>query len=214
MEKEFWLERWEKQQIGFHKDDYNLNLIQFFENLNLDKGSHVLVPLCGKTLDLIWLAEHGYKVTGVELSEIAIKDFFQENKIDYKTENIGNFIKYSAENITLFQGDMFEVDEQLIGKFDAIYDRASTVALPETMRIQYLEKIKELSHNHNTLMILFEYDQSKVEGPPFSVSEEFINKQFEGFNLKKLKEIKLEQLAPKFAEAQTAVYEKVFLIRG
>lgn len=198
MEKEFWLKSWENHQIGFHQNVYNSNLIKYFDKLKLFKGAHILVPLCGKSLDMIWLAEQGYKVTGIEFSEIAILEFFKENNLNYTTQQDEKFIKYESENITILQGDIFDTHVDYLKKIDGIYDRAAAVALPVPMRIRYMEKIKELCKCLNMLVILLEYDQSKIDGPPFSVSEDFIYQQFDGFNITKLKDEQADNLSSKF----------------
>lgn len=214
MEKEFWLERWEKQQIGFHLSDVNKNLLKYFESLGVAKGSCLFVPLCGKSLDMLWLVEQGYKVVGVELSEIAIKDFFKENNLFFEVSSQGKFKKYQTDNITLLQGDIFDLHCDDLPGIDAIYDRAATIALPETIRIKYLEKLKEFGQCFNTLMVLLEYDQSKVDGPPFSVSEDFLYTHMQGFDIEKLKEEQVENIPPRFQEQNLTVKEKVFLIRS
>lgn len=214
MEKEFWLDKWEKQQIGFHKDGYNEKLLEHYNLLNLKKNDTILVPLCGKTLDLIWLASKGLYVIGVELSELAINDFFKENNLEFAVEEISGFKKYVSNNITLFHGDIFNLTSDITGKIDAIYDRASTVALPVDMRISYLKKITELNKPFNTLMVLLEYDQSKIQGPPFSVDEEFIREKLSHFQIDKLEELFSEAVSPKFKEAGADTVQKVYHIRS
>lgn len=214
MEKEFWLEAWKSKNIRFHKDHFNGNLLNYFDRLKLTTNEHILVPLCGKSLDMIWLAKQGLKVTGVELSEIAIKEFFKENKLNYCIEEFGELKKYTSDNISIFVGDIFHLTAKQIGKIDAIYDRASTVALPEDMRRKLMTKFKELSPKLNMLMVLFYYDQSLVDGPPFSVSEAFITEEFKTQEIQILKEVELEKLAPKFIEVGAKVKEIVLLVRN
>ena len=81
MEPGFWHERWERAEIGFHKQEINVHLQQFWNCLELPAGERVFVPLCGKSLDLLWLAGEDHPVTGVELSPIAVDAFFQENEL-------------------------------------------------------------------------------------------------------------------------------------
>lgn len=213
MEREFWLERWEMNQIGFHKDQFNQNLLNHFSKLLLKEDDHILVPLCGKSLDMIWLAKQGLKVTGIELSEIAIKEFFTENKLDYSVEELGAFKKYTSHNITLLEGDIFDLSTDMLDPIDGVYDRASTVALPDKLRSRFLDKLKELNPQLNILMVLFNYNQELVNGPPFSVSDEFILSHFDKSYLSLLESKKLEKMNPKFDEASAEVLEKVFLIK-
>lgn len=214
MEKEFWLERWDMNQIGFHKNKFNDNLIDYFLQLNLNENDHILVPLCGKSKDMIWLAKQGLKVTGVELSKKAIIEFFKENNLDFTIEEVDGFKKYTSHNISIYEGDIFNLTSETLGKIDAIYDRASLVALPQAMREKFVIKLKELSLNLNMLVVLISYDQSLVQGPPFSVSEDFVYSNFSNFNMKKLKDKKIEAISAKFKEVKAEVFEKVFLIKN
>ena len=78
MDTDFWLERWQNNQTGFHQDEINSYLTRYWSGLGLTQGSRVLVPLCGKSLDMLWLAEQGHSVVGIELSRLAIEAFFHE----------------------------------------------------------------------------------------------------------------------------------------
>ena len=134
MEHSFWTDKWKNKQIGFHLNNVNPLLVNHLYLLKLNKGSSVFIPLCGKTLDIKWLLNKGYKVIGSELSEIAIIELFEELGVTPKVEIIQTSIKYSFENLTVYVGDIFKLDQTTIGKVDAVYDRASLVALPKEMR--------------------------------------------------------------------------------
>ena len=84
MQNEFWHQKWESNQIGFNQEQPNELLIQYFATLNLKAGDRVLAPLCGKSIDMLWLASQGVDVIGVELSSIACEAFFSENNIPVK----------------------------------------------------------------------------------------------------------------------------------
>ena len=79
MKKEFWLERWERQEIGFHQSEINPYLCQYWNEVHAARESEVFVPLCGKSRDMLWLRKQGHTVLGVELSAIAAQAFFKEN---------------------------------------------------------------------------------------------------------------------------------------
>ncbi|CAA6806235.1 MAG: Thiopurine S-methyltransferase (EC [uncultured Thiotrichaceae bacterium] len=171
MDSAFWHSRWENKQIGFHSDSFNVHLEKFWKSLSVAKGATVFVPLCGKTLDMLWLLKEGYKVIGVELSEIAIQDFFSENNLDYKTYDEGAFRYYSSGDLTILHGNFFDISEQEIGQCTACYDRASLIALPREMRQRYVDKLKKFHKMASQqLLVTLEYDQSIKNGPPFSVS--------------------------------------------
>lgn len=169
MDHTFWHEKWDKQQIGFHQSGGNPLLVKHFAALGLARGTRVFVPLCGKTRDVAWLLSQGYRVVGAELSERAVQDLFAEMDVKPDVTQLGGLRRYSAENIDILVGDIFEVDDITLGKVDAIFDRAALVALPAGVREQYTQHLIEVSGNAPQLLITFVYDQSQMNGPPFSV---------------------------------------------
>ncbi len=181
METDFWHQRWEKMEIGFHLSEANPLLVSHFNALSLASGSRVFVPLCGKTLDIAWLLANGYQVAGAELSEIAIQQLFDELGVQPTVTQAGNLKRYSAPDIDIFVGDIFDLSGSQLGKVDAVYDRAALVALPQAMRDRYTAHLGAMTQNAPQLLICFEYDQSLVEGPPFSISAEEVHRQYQGY---------------------------------
>jgi len=171
MEASFWHSKWQRGEIAFHQSQANPLLVAHFEALNLPKGSRVFLPLCGKTLDIAWLLAGGYRVVGAELSEIAIDELFESLGLQPKITKVGALIHYSAENIDLFVGNIFDLTAEYFGPVNAIYDRAAIVALPADTRKQYASHLLNITQAAPQLVIAYEYDQSLVDGPPFSVSE-------------------------------------------
>jgi thiopurine S-methyltransferase len=178
MEADFWHNMWETNKIGFHLPDTNTLLINNFSKLELTQCSRVFIPLCGKTHDIKWLLDKGYKVVGVELSQIAINDLFNSLDIRPTIENKGTIIHYSATNIDIYVGDIFELDKEILGEVDAIYDRAAIVALPSNLREKYTKHLCELTNNKKQLLITLDYNQSLRNGPPFSVPQSDIEKYY------------------------------------
>ena len=172
MEADFWHNRWENNLTGFHLNEVNPHLIANWAALNVKQGSRIFVPLCGKTLDLIWLAEQGYEVVGVELSALAVEAFFSENNLAVEHSQIGDLQYLKSEKISIFCGDFFKLTPEILGKIDAVYDRASLIALPPAMRQDYAVKLTELAQSAPKLLVTLEYEQLKMDGPPFSVSED------------------------------------------
>jgi thiopurine S-methyltransferase len=138
----------------------------------------VFLPLCGKTLDIHWLLSNGYRVAGSELSDVAVKQLFSELAIESKITAIDDIHHHSADNIDIFVGDIFDLSRSMLGRVDAIYDRAALVALPETMRGRYAAHLIEITDRAPQLLISYGYDQSLVDGPPFSVSNEEVNRLY------------------------------------
>lgn len=175
-----WLERWQDNRIGFHQENINSRLIHFWPELRLAAGSSVFVPLCGKTRDMIWLRDQNLHILGSELSELACTDFFNENKIDFSTSSLGNLQQFSGEKITLIQGDFFDISSEMLTTVSGVFDRAALIALPAETRVQYASHLARiLPVSVKILLISMEYDQNKMSGPPFSVSEKEIRSLFQ-----------------------------------
>lgn len=171
MDSSFWLQKWEKNEIAFHKSEANPMLVKYFGELSLSKGSRVFVPLCGKTLDISWLLSEGYRVTGAELAEIAVEQLFDELGMKPKISRFGKTSLYSAKDIDIFVGNIFDVSGEILSSIDAIYDRAALVALPEAMRNRYTAHLKEITSKAPQLLVTFEYDQNLMEGLLFQLAK-------------------------------------------
>ncbi len=181
MEADFWLDHWRRNQIGFHQKNFNGHLVNCWHALGMQPDARVFVPLCGKSRDLIWLSEQGYSVVGCEISGIAVESFFKEASLEPQQAADGPFQRWSAGSIEILLGDFFSLSRNCVGWFDAVYDRASLVALPETMRPRYARKIAELAPaGTSMLLITVEYPQHERHGPPFSVPESEVRDLFGG----------------------------------
>jgi len=175
MEHDFWHERWDTNQIAFHEGDGNALFVAYFPQLKLTPDARVFLPLCGKTRDIHWLLANGYRVAGAELSELAVQQLFAELGVTATVEPVGELIHYSAPDIDIYVGDIFKLDEHTLGMIDAVYDRAALVALPDTLRGRYASHLSDISSRAPQLLITFIYDQSGMDGPPFSVDRPLID---------------------------------------
>ncbi|KAA5839385.1 thiopurine S-methyltransferase [Pseudomonas chlororaphis] len=173
MQPEFWHKRWEQNQIGFHLSEVNPYLQRYWPQLELASGSRVLVPLCGKSLDLSWLASQGHQVLGIELSEKAIQDFFSEQQVQPQVELRGGFKVYEYGLIQLWCGDFFALQATDVADCQALYDRAALIALPPQMRERYAAHLQSvLPQGCQGLLITLDYDQALMAGPPFAVLDD------------------------------------------
>lgn len=179
MEASFWNEKWERGEINFHQSEANPLLTEHFEKLNLVKDSRVFLPLCGKTRDIAWLLAGGYRVAGAELSEHAISDLFKELGLDPEISKVGKLTRYSAKDIDIFVGDIFDVSAEHLGPISAIYDRAALVALPSEMREQYTSHLIKITGAAPQLLISYEYNQQLIDGPPFSVTGNEVKRHYD-----------------------------------
>lgn len=173
MQPDFWYKRWEQNQIGFHSSQVNPYLQRYWPQLGLEQGTRVLVPLCGKSLDLMWLADRGHSVLGVELSQKAVEDFFLEQQLQPQISQRGAFRVYQAGPIQLWCGDFFALSAEDVAGCAALYDRAALIALPAAMRERYAAQlIGNLPQGCHGLLITLDYDQAQLPGPPFAVLDE------------------------------------------
>lgn len=180
MKTQFWQERWQEGKIGFHLPKVNPWLIKYLEEFNLTTNSRIFVPLCGKSEDLVYLAKSGFEVIGVELIQQAVEDFFTEQNLKPNLKTVDSFTQYSADNIHILHGDYFALNQNLIGKIDFVFDRASMVALPKPMRKNYIKKMKSIiGEAKNIFLITMEYPQNKLSGPPFSVPDSEIKAAYQ-----------------------------------
>ena len=178
MEASYWQQKWEKNEIAFHQPEANPLLVKYFNELSLEKNSRVFLPLCGKTLDISWLLFNGYRVVGAELSKTAIEQLFTELDVEPKISAVGEMAHYSAKNIDIFVGNIFDLSSNMLGKVDAVYDRAALVALPEKTRSCYTTHLIEITGKVPQLLICYEYNQNLMEGPPFSINKEELNQHY------------------------------------
>lgn len=206
---EDWLDRWKNGRTGWHEANGNAGLKCHWPPN--DCGNRVLVPLCGKTSDLLWLAERGHEVVGVELAEIAIREFFSDNNLAFQISHGDHLDRYRADDlpISIYCGDYFHFDS---APFDALYDRGALVALPPSMRPKYVAQTKQLLRRDAfRLIITLEYDQSIVQGPPFAVLPAEIVTYWD--DLQRVDETDdIDTCPPKFrAAGLTAIQEVVWL---
>ncbi len=139
-----WLQCWRERRTAFHQSVVNPQLCRFWPTLELAYGSRVFVPLCGKSLDMIWLAQQGHEVIGVELSTVAVRAFFQENGLKAVKRRVGKFVLWRSGKLSILCGDYFALTPADVGLFDTVYDRAALTALPETIRGLYVAHLQRL----------------------------------------------------------------------
>lgn len=179
MHPDFWLQRWQQGQIGFHRGEVMPLLEKHWPTLHLPAGSKVLVPLCGKTLDMHWLAAQGHRVLGVELSPLAIEHFFAEAGLTPERHASGNGEHFVAGPIEIIRGDAFALDDALLADVTAVYDRAALIALPPELRRRYRDTVySRLPAGCRGLLITLEYPQAEKAGPPFSVDQAEVDELF------------------------------------
>lgn len=206
MQHDFWLQRWHNGEIGFHQEYINPWLTYYYGELGPPQGQRaklkVFVPLCGKSRDMLWLSQNGYQVQGIELSDTAVNDFFSESNLHPTIEEQASHTHYISEHISILQGDYFACTKHQLEGVTDVFDRASLIALPVSMREQYANKMTELlSAGTRMLLVTMTYPQHEMDGPPFSVSEEEVNVLFgDAFTIEKLAVKNTLDEEPRFKE--------------
>jgi len=179
MDPEFWHERWTRGEIGFHQHDFNTHMQAFTNRLELRPGAHIFVPLCGKSLDLLWLRQQGFHVSGVEISPQAVADFFSENRLAVDSSAIPGGQLYRSAGLDIYCVDFFTTDFPGMPVIDAVYDRAALVALPPDMRKVYASRlVGMLAPGVRILLVTLDYPQSEMRGPPFAVTLDEVGERF------------------------------------
>ena len=213
MEKDFWLERWEQEQTGFHQNEINSYLRQHWQHLA--GNGPVFVPLCGKSLDMLWLRKQGLDVVGVELSPIAVEAFFEENALIPHRVNRDKFDRFDADSIRILCGDFFDLRIDDLADVNAVYDRASMVALPAEMRERYVRHlVNVLPPATRILLITFDYLQAEMSGPPFAVSVSEVESLYREYaEVRLLAQVDVLADNPRFAErGLSRLQERIFLL--
>ncbi|MEH6386516.1 MAG: thiopurine S-methyltransferase [Pseudomonas profundi] len=214
MEADFWHERWERGETGFHKADINPLLSRWWPSLELAAGSAVWVPLCGKSLDMIWLAERGHRVIGVELSRTALEAFAEEAGISLQWQACGQFSEAQAHPYRFYCGDYFALSEEHVASVAGVYDRAALIALPEPMRADYVEHMRRiLPAGWKMLLVTLDYPQHERPGPPFAVSDNEVRRLFAGCSISLLEDQSVLEDHQVFKQqGMTRLNERVYLI--
>lgn len=216
MQADFWHRRWANNQINFHQAEINSHLQDYWPAIkSAEANSQIFVPLCGKSLDMLWLRAQGYRVLGVELSPIAVNDFFQENDLPPIISQQNEFACWTHDGISLLLGDFFALTPQHLQSCSAIYDRASLIALPPQMRSQYAEQLQRIAPPQaQILLITLEYEQSTMQGPPFAVLESEVQALYQArYQIERLHQLDTLEVSDALRQrGMQRMDEKVYLL--
>ena len=210
MNAEFWHSRWAENRIGFHLNDTNPALTEHWHAVKATRDDRVLVPMCGKSIDLIWLAQRHDNVIGIELSDIAVKAFFAEQLYTPMVSGVGAETVYEFDEITIHCGDFFSARVEPV---DVVYDRAALIAMPQNMRQMYAERLLALlKESGRILLVTLDYPQEQLDGPPFSVSKEEVENLFKDCRVTHLARDDADESHPRRQRGLTRFAEEIGLI--
>ncbi len=212
-----WLYRWKQNRIGFHESSVNAYLQQYLPDFNLKPGDTIFVPLCGKAHDIAWLAQQGFRVVGVELSDIAIEAFFSEQGLDYRQSESGQFLLRKSGIISIYQGDYFDFPQEILTECKLVYDRASLIAFDRGNRARYCDFMRSIiPQQTDMLLITLDYDQTQMSGPPFAVSRAEVDQHFRShYQIEVLVQNDVLDERPRWRDqGLTALTETVFRLKA
>lgn len=216
MKNEFWLERWRTGQTGWQQAEVNPLLVEYWPQLELPEKSPVFVPLCGKSLDMVWLRKRGHPVYGVEIAEAAVRGFFEAHRIRFEVaENREGLPRFSGGGYRIYCGDYLEISAPQLGATQGTYDRGALIALPPDRRPVYADHIQRvIPDGGETLLITLDYDQARAPGPPYSVPEEEVRALYgQRCRIERLNYFETGLVPPHFNEAGLAtVMEGIYRI--
>jgi thiopurine S-methyltransferase len=175
MEPNFWHDKWHQQLIGFHQASVNALLLDYWQQLDIEPQGQIFVPLCGKSLDMCYLAELGHNVLGCELNLSAVEQFYAENQLTVTCEPIGEHQFFDCEQVQIWQGDIFTLAPKITQGISGFYDRAALIAWPESLRLAYVKQLAKLiPQGSRGLLVTLDYPQETLQGPPFAVSQTWV----------------------------------------
>ncbi|MDP3540012.1 MAG: thiopurine S-methyltransferase [Azonexus sp.] len=173
-DNELWQQSWRDRNTAFHQKLVNPHLVNYWPNLGLTAADRIFVPLCGKSLDMLWLARQGHTVIGVELSPLAVRAFFRENRLQASRRPVGKFTLWENGRIGILCGDFFQLTAADLGDISAVFDRASLTALPDEIRGAYLEHLQAILPAACKMLLLTteEPEDGETQGQAFAVADE------------------------------------------
>lgn len=198
----FWISRWREDRIGFHRDGVQPLLEACWERVAGSRtGQRVLVPLCGKSHDMLWLAGRGHPVVGIDVSDIAARRFFAEHSLEFRVQEDPPLRRFVGSGVEFWVGDVFDLTPERAGRFGLVYDRAALIALPAEIRAAYVSHIEKLlEEESDILLITIDYDPEEMEGPPFAVSESELRNLYRSFQIDRLSDADCLASEPRFRE--------------
>jgi thiopurine S-methyltransferase len=200
MDASFWVERWEMGQTAWDQGVPHPLLVEHWGSVSADAGSSVFVPLCGASVDMVWLAEQGHRVVGVDVSPLAAERFFALVELTPSVLTVGSFTVSAAGAYEFWCGDLFELPAEALSGVAATYDRASLVALPPDVRRRYAAHVTSLLHAATAFLLTFVYDPAEMDGPPFSVGPDEVRSLYgDAFEIELIADADLLEREPGFA---------------
>ncbi len=215
MDGAFWHDRWRRGEIGFHKTEVNPYLLRHWPRLKGSQGApRILVPCCGKSRDLAWLADQGARVIGIELSNLAVESFFAESGLEVEVDHHHDYDRWRTPSIEILRGDLFAMTPDIVGAVDGVFDRGALIAMPDDgLRDRYSETLRTLTGRAPTLLVTLDYPVDEMDGPPFPVDEDEVRRRYAPARIECLERDEILDREPFFQErGLSRLTESAYLI--
>ncbi|MFT7519118.1 MAG: thiopurine S-methyltransferase [Kiritimatiellia bacterium] len=191
MKSEFWHSAWSAGRRGFHRDSVHPVLEARFDAWIEGSNGKVLVPLCGKTLDMAWMCARGASVVGVEIVERAVRELYDDMGVQARIEEVDPFSRWCTPGLDVWVGSIFDLSPEQV-QVDRVWDRAALVALSPDQRESYVQTlISVLPVGGSILLVTLEYEPTARNPPPHSVPESVVRELYAGHDVTKHERVAL-----------------------
>lgn len=221
MDYEFWNKCWQRPSQPFHVDGEHPFLKWCYADI-FSAEQKILIPLSGKSLDAIALAERKFHTVSIEFNPLAVHQFFNDNNLSPlitsfdsdANPNDSKFL-YQVEHIDIWLADFFNVNSNDTGLLSQVWDRAALVALPDEMRKKYISHLKTLLKPKAIILTaLMDYDDSEMSGPPFKITEQELKSLYHDAQVELLDSIDIRASHPRWEELKLSyLHENLYRIQ-
>jgi len=256
-----WHGRWEELKLGWQMEEVHPIVLKYGDrrrqelvvNESCDASSQSagggdddakirwLFPLCGKTVDMAYLAkkETTDEVVGVDGIRRALEEFSKSHpdlNMQWETttplsdeESFPvSHERLKGDSVTLLKGDFFALTTEIAGgHFDVVLDRASMVAIDPSLRAQYVATLGRLVRPGGRILLVTVEKrtgdaQAIIKGPPYSINEVDVRRLYESQKwvesvtlLEEIDQFKAKASDDRFQkDGVTSMYELYFLIES
>ena len=129
-------------------------------------GRNVVVPNCGRSVDMIYLAQHAARVTGTGCTPMQIEQFQEENCLYMEFDGAA----WRFDSLSLSPVPLCNLPDAQLGTVDIVYDRSAMISTAPDMRGDYLSRIDRLTRPGGRIYLMtVEFSTQRSEGP-YSIS--------------------------------------------
>eukprot|EP00092_Neocalanus_flemingeri_P034325 GFUD01037332.1.p1 GENE.GFUD01037332.1~~GFUD01037332.1.p1 ORF type:complete len:232 (+),score=79.13 GFUD01037332.1:52-747(+) len=179
---------WDVDSIPWHMPSTNPILEKHWSSVTGGRtGLRVFFPLCGASVDLAWLYRQNHTVVGVEGVRKAADKLFAEADVEYSVTRVTEVEGWKYQSLdlrlTVFVADFFKITPDIVGAFDAVFDRGSLEAMQVSDRAEYISTMKPLlGESFIYLLSGFDYQPGMKDSPPRPLPPAVVEQLFGTFS--------------------------------